>query len=68
MNTRGKPVPPRLLFALEHAEQARERIVELVHHALLHWNNRVVGNANVLWANLGAALGDIAIANAIAIL
>ena len=57
-----------MIFRAVRNEQARERIVELVHHALLHWNNRVVGNANVLWANLGAALGDIAIANAIAIL
>ena len=68
MNTRDKPVPLRLLFALEHAEQARKRIVELVHYPLLHWDNRVVGNPNVLGANFGAALGDIAITNAVAIL
>ena len=43
-------------------------IVELVHHALLQRDDRVVGDGDVLRANLGTALGDVAQANAVGLL
>src|SRR5215831_10999281 len=41
-----------------------QRIVLAAHHALLHRDQRVVGDLDVLRADLGAALGDVAVAEA----
>src|SRR6266699_1931755 len=46
--------------AAKFAEEHGQRIVKLVHHALLEWNDGVVGDANLLRANFGAALRDVA--------
>src|SRR3954451_12305068 len=40
--------------------QERHRIVLAVDYALLHRDDRVVGDVDVLRAHLGAALGDVA--------
>src|SRR5262245_37117079 len=42
------------------AEQLGHGIVELIDHALLEWNDGVVGDGDALGAHLGAALGDVA--------
>ena len=49
----------------DYRAQPAQWIVFLIDHALLHRNNRVVGDANVLWADLGAALGDVAHSQAV---
>src|SRR6185503_17939258 len=48
----------------DNAQQFLERVVEAVYHALLEGDNRVVGDVDVLGADFGAALGDIAVAEA----
>src|SRR4051812_27304876 len=53
---------------LELAQQARGRIVEPVDDAFLQRNDRVVGDGDVLGADLGAALGDVAVADAVRLL
>src|SRR6476660_7253372 len=40
--------------------QPHERVVVTADHALLHRDDRVVGDLDVLGADLGAALGDVA--------
>src|SRR5438552_14875372 len=40
----------------------------MVHHALLEWNDRVVGYRDVLRADLGAALRNVAITDAVRLL
>jgi len=52
------------LFAPYLPEQHCQRIVKLVHYALLKRDDSVVCNVNVLGTNLRAALRDIAIAQA----
>src|ERR1700759_4744551 len=39
-------------------------VVLAAHHALLHRDQRVVGDLDVLWADFSAALGDVAVAQA----
>src|SRR5438132_11863831 len=56
----GDAVPP----AGERAPHAAERIVEVVHDALLQRDDRVVRDVDRLRADLGAALGDVAEADA----
>ena len=47
-------------FALTNlASEPTNWIVLLIDHALLHRNDGVIGNADVLWANFGTALGDV---------
>src|SRR5438034_9094071 len=58
----GETTPPlhTLHFvAAKLAEEHGQRIVKLVHHALLEWNDSVVGDANLLRANFGATLRDV---------
>jgi hypothetical protein len=50
---------------LEHPEQLRHRIKELVNHTLLQRDDGVVGDGDVLGAHLCAALGDVAVADAV---
>src|SRR5437763_6167555 len=46
------------------AHDAQHRIIELIHYALLQGNDGVVRNVEVLRADLSAALGDVAVADA----
>src|SRR6185369_11299184 len=54
------PPPRSCLLPSEHPEQPLHRIIEPVDHALLHRNDRVVGDVNVLGAHVRAALRDVA--------
>src|SRR5262249_7923524 len=49
----------------EHPQQLRDRIVELVDDALLERNDGVVGNGDSLGTDVGAALGDVAVPDAV---
>src|SRR5262245_29227132 len=53
------------LTSAEHPQQPRDRIVEAIDDALLEGNDRVVGDRNVLGADLRAALRDVAVADAL---
>src|SRR5690606_29511791 len=53
------------LLRTEHPEEPGDRIEELVHHALLQRDDRIIGDGDVLRADLGAALGDVAEADAV---
>src|SRR5918997_6301070 len=48
--------------------QPDDRVVLAVDHALLERDERVVGDLDVLGADLGAALGDVAVAEAVLLL
>src|SRR3989442_15879567 len=50
--------------AREPSPRAPERVVEVVDDALLQGDDRVVGDVDRLGADLGAALGDVAVADA----
>src|SRR3970040_550357 len=52
---RGMALPPEYLPA-----QPQERIVEAIHHPLLQRDDPVVGDLDVLGADLGAAARDVA--------
>src|SRR5207248_516771 len=57
--------PPSSSFPTEDlAQELRQRVVEVVDDALLQRNDRVVRDVDVLGADLGAALGDVAVAEA----
>src|SRR5215468_1949585 len=60
---------PRSRFDLVPAEdlatEPDQRVVPLVDDALLHRDDRVVGDLDVLRAHLGAALGDVAVPDAL---
>src|SRR5271168_4053715 len=45
--------------------QPYHRIVFPVGHAFLHWDQRVVGDLDAFRADFGAALGDVAISEAV---
>src|SRR5581483_374772 len=60
------PAMPNLFR--EDAQQALHRIIVPVDDALLERNDRVVGDGDALGTNLGAALGDVAVADAVALL
>src|SRR5436309_15735373 len=47
----------------EPAPDAANRVVEVVHHALLQRDDGVVGDVDRLGADLGAALGDVAVSD-----
>jgi hypothetical protein len=51
-------------LAADLPEQHGQWIVKLVHHALFERDDGVVGDANLLGADLGATLGDVAKAKA----
>src|ERR1700733_7113109 len=55
----GRLRPPRDLRA-----EPDQRIESPTRHALLHRDDRVVGDLDVLGADLGAALGDVAVPEA----
>src|SRR5882724_2156577 len=57
-----RPSPSRglLLPGAEPAQQPHDGIEELVGHPLLERDDRVVRDVDVLGADLGAALGDVA--------
>ena len=59
----GLPVEPQTA-QLNIRNKPAERIVELIHHALLQRNDRVVGDLDFFRTHLGAALGDVAVADA----
>src|SRR5687768_1468404 len=52
------------LFSGEDLEEFRYRVVVLIDHALLERNDGVVSDVDVLRADLRAALGDVAVAQA----
>src|SRR5208337_3292746 len=52
------PVP--LLFAKNAPNNTSDRIVELVDYTFLQRNDRVIGDVDILGADFGAALGDVA--------
>jgi len=49
-----------VLLAANLPEQHGQRIVKLVHHALFERDDGIVGNSNLLGADLGATFGDVA--------
>jgi hypothetical protein len=49
-----------VLLPADLPEQHGQRIVKLVHHALFERDDGVVGDANLLGADLGATFGDVA--------
>src|SRR5688500_14151980 len=55
-------------LAAEKPHQCVQRIVVLVHHTLLERNDRVVRDRDTLRTHLGAALGDVAVADAVSLL
>src|SRR6185369_4459282 len=54
--------------ALEHPQEPGERIVEAIDDPLLERNDRVVRDRDLLGADLGAALRDVAVADAVLLL
>src|SRR6185436_4550755 len=48
-----------------HAQQPTDRVVEPVDDPLLHRNDRVVGDGDLLRAHLRAALRDVAVADTV---
>src|SRR5262249_31458953 len=50
----------RTLLAGHLAEEPQDRVVVAIDHALLEGDDAVVGDVDVLGADLGAALGDVA--------
>src|SRR5258708_38423131 len=50
----------RRLLAAQDPQQLRQRIEDVVHHALLERDDGIVGDRDPLRADLGAALGDVA--------
>src|SRR5690242_7306850 len=59
MDGSARAVPSR-----EPPPRTPHGVVEVVHHALLERDDRVVGDVDRLGADLGAALGDVAVADA----
>ena len=55
------------LLCREDAKEPSQRIVEFVHDPFLEGDDGIVGNGDVLGAHLGAALGDIAVPDAVAV-
>ena len=55
-------------FRFEHTEESRHRIIKLIDNAFLHRDDRVVSDADVFRANFRAALGDVAITDAVVVL
>src|SRR5881296_67544 len=53
-----------LAASREPAPDATDRVVEVVHHAFLQRDDGVVGDVDRLGTDLGAALGDVAVADA----
>src|SRR5882672_5607645 len=47
----------------EAAQQLRYWIEKLIHHALFQRDNGVIGNLNVFRTDMGAAFGDVAVAD-----
>lgn len=52
------------LFSLQKPGKHPSWIVLDIDYALLHRNDGVIGDTNMLWADLGTALGDVAHAKA----
>src|SRR5690606_7449991 len=57
-----------LVLAEDLAPQPHQRVVAVARHALLHRDDPVVGDVDVLGAHLRAALGDVAVAEALLVL
>src|SRR5580704_4643654 len=55
----------RCLLGSERPEQLRDWVEITVHNAFLQWNDRVIGDGDVLRANFRAALGDVAVSDAV---
>src|SRR5437016_4924327 len=49
----------------EHAKKPFHRIVETIHHPFFQGDDGIVGDGDVLRTDLRAALGDVAIADAV---
>src|ERR1700730_16371372 len=46
---------------LQPSPEPAKRIVKFIHHALFQRNDSVVRDLDVLWANLRATFGDVAV-------
>ena len=57
-----------MFLRLEHPEEPGDRIIELINHPFLERDDRVVGDLDVFRADHGAALGDVAVADALGLL
>jgi hypothetical protein len=53
------------LFSLEKASKHASWIVLNINNALLHRNDRIVSDFDVLWANLSTALCDVTHSNSV---
>src|SRR5690606_23762621 len=53
------------LLCPEYAEEAGDRVEELIDDAFLQRDDRIIGDRDVLGADLGAAFGDVAEADAV---
>ena len=53
-----------LSTAFHYPEEPPKWVIELIYHAFLERDDGVVGDGNVLGADHGAALGDVAVAEA----
>ncbi len=51
------------LFSLEKTGKHASRVVLNINNALLHRNDRIVSDLDVLWADLGTALCDVTHSN-----
>src|SRR5262245_13752306 len=60
--------PESLLLREHQPPQARQRVIVFIDHAFLERDDGVVGDGDVLGADLRAALGDVAQADAVVIL
>src|SRR5262245_6576650 len=63
--SRDEAAIPTTVALLEDAEQLLDRVVEAVDHAFLERDDGVVGDGDALGADLGAALRDVAVADAL---
>src|SRR5262249_388301 len=64
----GRRPPAMPILFREDAEQPLQRIIVLIDDAFLERNDRVVGDGDALRTHFGAALGDVAVAEAISLL
>src|SRR5699024_4110491 len=58
--------PPR--SPRDHPQQPRDRVVEAIHDPFFQGSDGVVGEVEVFGANRRAALGDVAVADAVGVL
>src|SRR3954467_15015284 len=65
---RGRPNRPMWVLPLQDPEEPRQGVVEAIHDALFQRNDRIVRDANLLRTDIGAALRDVAVPDAVLVL